>query len=78
MHSQISKNGAIMAKTSRFLNLKPSVRNLGNRGQGLTEYLILLVLIAVISIVAVQSLGGTIKDKLQVARKHINSVSVEE
>ncbi len=42
------------------------------RGQGLTEYLILLILVAVISIGAVQSLGSTIKKKVQTARDNIN------
>ena len=42
------------------------------KGQGLTEYLILLMLISVVSIVAAKSLGGTIKEKIQVARNHIN------
>ncbi len=41
-------------------------------GQGLTEYLILVLLISVVSIVAVRSLGGTIKDKLQLVRKQIH------
>ena len=43
------------------------------KGQGLTEYLILVLLIAVTSIVAAKSLGSTIKAKLQLARSHINS-----
>ena len=47
-------------------------------GQGLTEYLILLLLIAVGSIVAVRSLGGSVKDKIQGARERINSVSFAE
>ena len=53
---------------------------LSNReGQGLTEYLVLLLLIAVISIAAVRSLGGTIKDKLEMAQRHIRSdVTLEE
>jgi len=42
------------------------------KGQGLTEYLILLLLIAIISIAAAKSLGTTIKKKLQMARSHIN------
>lgn len=41
-------------------------------GQGLTEYLILLLLIAVVSIAAAQSLGATVKRKLQMAREHIH------
>ena len=48
-----------------------SIRN--SRGQGLTEYLILIVLVAVVSIVATKSLGNTIKSKIQSARHHINS-----
>ena len=46
-------------------------------GQGLTEYLILLVLISLVSIAAVKSLGGTIQRKLQLAREHINGMSVD-
>lgn len=47
-------------------------------GQGLTEYIILLLLVSVISIAAVKTLGSTIKTKIQEARNHINSdVSVE-
>jgi len=42
-------------------------------GQGLTEYLILLVLIAVVSIGVTTTLGKTIKDKIQTARTRINS-----
>ena len=42
-------------------------------GQGLSEYLILLILIAVLSITAVQTLGKTIKQKIQTARQHLHS-----
>lgn len=45
-------------------------------GQGLTEYLILLILISVACIASVHTLGNTVKDKLQRAREKINSVSV--
>jgi len=45
---------------------------LDEKGQGLTEYITLLLLISVFSIVATKSLGGTIKDKIQQAREHIN------
>lgn len=48
----------------------PIVAN--NKGQGLTEYITLLLLISVISIVAAKSLGSTVKAKIQLARKHIN------
>lgn len=47
----------------------------GRDGQGLTEYLILLVLISLVSIAAVKSLGSTIQRKIQMAREHINQVS---
>ncbi|MGZ3698830.1 MAG: Flp family type IVb pilin [Bdellovibrionota bacterium] len=47
-------------------------------GQGLTEYLILLLLISVVSIAGAKALGGTIKAKIQEARNHINSdVTIE-
>jgi Flp pilus assembly pilin Flp len=49
------------------------MRSLDQKGQGLTEYLILLLLISIVSITAVRSLGGTIKSKLQQVRNHINS-----
>ena len=51
----------------------------GKRGQGLTEYLILVLLVAVVSIAAAKSLGGTVKRKLELAQRHINSdVNVDE
>jgi Flp pilus assembly pilin Flp len=45
---------------------------LNEQGQGLTEYIVLVMLISVVSIVAVRSLGATVKDKLRVARDRIN------
>jgi Flp pilus assembly pilin Flp len=51
---------------------------LGKTGQGLTEYLILMVLVAVAAIGAATSLGGTIRSKIQAVRTQINSnVSIE-
>ena len=44
-------------------------------GQGLTEYLMIMILVAVVSIVAVKSLGSTVKSKIQEAREHINGIS---
>ena len=43
------------------------------KGQGLTEYLILVLLIAVVSIVTTQTLGQTIKKKIKEVNDHINS-----
>ena len=54
----------------RLMNDKPA-----ESGQGLTEYLILLVLISLVSIAAVRSLGGTIQRKLSLIRNHIEGVS---
>jgi len=42
-------------------------------GQGLTEYITLLMLVSVLSIVAARSLGRTIQDKIQVVRNHIDT-----
>ena len=44
-----------------------------NQGQGLTEYIILLMLVSVISITAVTTLGHTVRSKIQEANKAINS-----
>jgi Flp pilus assembly pilin Flp len=44
-----------------------------NQGQALTEYIALVLLIAVVSIAATKALGGAVKLKLQDARDHINS-----
>jgi hypothetical protein len=55
--------------------LAPHKARSQQKGQGLTEYLILMVLISLVSIAAVKSLGGTIQRKLQMAREHINQVS---
>ncbi|MBU6376047.1 MAG: hypothetical protein KGQ59_08635 [Bdellovibrionales bacterium] len=56
----------------------PSVHSEKELGQGLTEYLILLVLISLVSIAAVRSLGGTIQGKLTLVRNHIEKVSIEK
>jgi Flp pilus assembly pilin Flp len=46
-----------------------------NRGQGLTEYIVLMMLICVVSIATVASLGKTIRGKIIEAENKINSVS---
>jgi Flp pilus assembly pilin Flp len=46
---------------------------LDQKGQGLTEYIALLLLIAVVSVTAVSTLGRTVKRKIQQAQKEINS-----
>ncbi len=58
-------------KTSRSLVANES-------GQGLTEYITLLLLISVFSIVAAQSVGKTIKRKIEMANRHIESDIVLE
>ena len=49
------------------------------RGQGLTEYLTLLLLVSIFSIAAAQTLGKTIKRKIQLAERHVESgITLEE
>lgn len=45
-------------------------------GQAMTEYLILLLLVALVSIGAVRSIGSTLKQKLQLAERHIEKVQL--
>jgi Flp pilus assembly pilin Flp len=48
----------------------------GNQsGQGLTEYIALVLLIAVVSIGVTQTLGKTIKSKITEASNHISKIS---
>lgn len=47
-------------------------------GQGLTEYLVLLILVAVLSIGAVRGLGNAIKDRLDKAKNKVESLHVIE
>jgi Flp pilus assembly pilin Flp len=49
------------------------MKRLGQQGQGLTEYLILLLLISMASLATAKALGGIIKSKLEEAKRHINS-----
>jgi len=47
--------------------------HLNESGQGLTEYLILILLIALTSVAAARTIGTRVKSKLQEAANHINS-----
>lgn len=52
--------------------------HLGQGGQGLTEYIALLLLIAVACFAATRGLGSIVKSKITEARNHINSdVSIQ-
>ncbi len=42
-------------------------------GQGLTEYLTILVLVSILAIAAVTTLGSRIREKIQIAGKRIHS-----
>jgi len=55
-------------KTPR-LPYKPHANHLG---QGLTEYLTLLLLVALLSVAATRSLGKTIRTKIKSARNQIH------
>ena len=46
---------------------------LDQKGQSLTEYLILLLLIALTSAAAAKTIGGRVRGKLMEAADHINS-----
>jgi Flp pilus assembly pilin Flp len=51
---------------------------LNNQGQGLTEYITLVLLIAIVSIAATKTLGTRIKSKITEASDHINKeISLE-
>ena len=45
-------------------------------GQGLTEYLVLLILISVASITVVTQIGGAISGRFKAAKEKINGMSV--
>ena len=51
--------------------MKKTIRILDRRGQGLIEYMILLMLIAVISVAAVKKIGEATKVRLEKASKTI-------
>jgi Flp pilus assembly pilin Flp len=46
---------------------------LDNKGQGLTEYITLLVLVSLVAVGAAKTLGTTVKEKIRRARSHIHS-----
>ncbi len=48
------------------------MRLLNEKGQGLTEYITLLVLVSLVAVGAAKSVGSTVRNKLETARRHIN------
>jgi Flp pilus assembly pilin Flp len=46
---------------------------LDEKGQALTEYITLLILVALVAVGSAKTLGTTINKKIQTARKHISS-----
>ena len=48
-------------------------RILDQKGQGLTEYITLLLLVSICSVAVAKTLGTTIKKKIEEARSHIDS-----
>lgn len=48
------------------------MKRLNQQGQGLTEYILLVLLIGVVSITAVKSLGTEIQSKIKQARDSLN------
>jgi pilus assembly protein Flp/PilA len=57
-----------------FINLKSAVERLleEDEGQGLTEYALILALIAIVAIVALEFLGGKVSDVLETVGSSIN------
>ena len=49
---------------------------LDENGQGLTEYLVLLILISVASITIVTQVGGAIENRFRAAKEKIQGISV--
>jgi hypothetical protein len=62
----------VAGKGRKFAMKRKYGQNVGCRGQGLTEYLMILMLVSVVALGVVSSLGREIKSKLQVVRSHIN------
>jgi pilus assembly protein Flp/PilA len=58
-----------------FINLKLAVERLLEEedGQGLTEYALILVFIAIVAIVALQFLGGKVSSVLETVGSSINA-----
>ena len=58
-----------------FINLNLAVQRLldDEEGQGLTEYALILVLIAIIAIVALQFLGGKVSSVLETVGSSLSS-----
>lgn len=48
-------------------------KRMNQSGQGLTEYIILLMLVSIISIAVVKQFGGTVKDKFSQAEAQVKS-----
>jgi Flp pilus assembly pilin Flp len=53
--------------------MKTQTFKLDQKGQGLTEYIALLLLIAVVSFGVTKTLGSRVKSKIKEAADHINS-----
>jgi pilus assembly protein Flp/PilA len=58
-----------------FINMKLAIARLveNEEGQGLTEYALILALIAIVAIVALQFLGGAVTNALSTVGKSLNA-----
>lgn len=45
---------------------------LNQKGQGLTEYMTLLVLVSLVAVGAARTLGTTVRSKIETATRHVN------
>lgn len=57
----------------KLFKRKNKVFLLNQQGQGLTEYITLLVLISLVAVGAAKSLGKNVRDKIRTARDHVSS-----
>ncbi len=48
------------------------------KGQGLTEYLILMILVCLVSVAAVRTMGSTIREKVEGIQRHVEGVKLPE
>ncbi len=57
-----------------FINMKLAIaRLMEEEGQGLTEYALILALIAIAAILALNFLGGSVKDALSTVGSSLNT-----
>ena len=57
----------------KILKSKRGPRFLNEEGQGLTEYLTILILVSLVAVGAAKGLGKLVREKIETAKRHISS-----